>query len=67
MLGYTSREGYLGLPSYEHHQSRVRDVPSVLGQPGTSKVVPNMVFESIMGIDDALTDHVGNNLGCPRS
>ena len=30
---------------WEHHQSQVRDVPSVSGQPGTSQVVPDMVCE----------------------
>ena len=38
----------LGHGVWEHHQSQLRDVPSVPGQPGTSKVVPDMVCESII-------------------
>ena len=33
---------------WEHHQSQVRDVPSVLGQPWTSKLVSNVVYETIV-------------------
>ena len=51
---------------WEHHQSQVRDVPSVPGQPGTSKVVPNMVCGSIISPRSEMSHLSQDNLGHPR-
>ena len=51
---------------WEHHQSQVRDVPSVPGQPGTSKVVPEMVCGSIISPRSEMSHLSQDNLGHPR-
>ena len=51
---------------WEHHQSQVRDVPSVPGQPGTSKVVPDMVCGSIISPRSKMSHLSQDNLGHPR-
>ena len=51
---------------WEHHQSQVRDVPSVPGQPGTSEVVPDMVCGSIISPRSEMSHLSPDNLGHPR-
>ena len=51
---------------WEHHQSQVQDVPSVPGQPGTSKVVPEMVCGSIISPRSEMSHLSQDNLGHPR-
>ena len=51
---------------WEHHQSQVRDVPSVPGCPGTSKVVPDMVCGSIISPRSKMSHLSQDNQGHPR-
>ena len=51
---------------WEHHQSQVRDVPSVSGCPGTSKVVPDMVCGSIISPRSEMSHLSQVVLGHPR-
>ena len=52
-------EGQLGLGTVDAHRP-------CRGQPWMSQVVLGQMGHIGPGTDDALTDHVGNNLGCPR-